>query len=136
MGQINAKAHQAEIKLGQMIVSAHKTGDPVDRSNKEIGVALEEFEKKINHIMEVQEFFLEDRPSDYYNLACFSPHMVADKLLKVTRAHVKKTLTKNGVDTSDLTLNDIKPPNFTSNCYKYEPFGFSPWLKSLSLGGR
>ncbi len=137
MGQINARANQAEIVLGTMITSAHKTGDPLDRSNGKIGVALEEFEQKIHSIMKAQEFSLEYR---YFanerrdaNLACFSPTMIADRLLEVTRDHVQKKLSKEGVDASDLSINDVKPQELPRICYKYDPFEFSPWIKTLNI---
>lgn len=137
MGQISGKANQAEITLAAMIMSAHKTGDPVDRSNKMIGVALEEFEKKIPPIMEAQEFSLDYRyftnERDYDNLACFSPKMIADKLLEVTRANVQKKLSLEGVDASDLSINDVKPQELPRICYKYAPFEFSPWIKTLNI---
>ena len=148
MGQINTKAWEAkgsDKSLEEMLESAYKTGAPKDRSNREIYRALDYFVQDIDIIMKNQEFPLESRSSGNPhddNLGCFNPNSVADVLLNVTNAKVQAKLAgvkKYGVDTSDLGVNDIKPPVLPNDidraCYGYEPFKWSIMKPSRSFLG-
>lgn len=148
MGQINTKAWEAkgsDHSLEELIESAYKNNAPKDRSNKDIKLALDYFVNDINIIMKNQEFPLESRSSGNPhddNLGCFNPNSVADILLNVTNAKVQAKLAgvkKYGVDTSDLGVNDIKPPVLPNDidraCYGYEPFEWSIMKPSRSFLG-
>jgi hypothetical protein len=139
LGQMSRKANQADITLAAMLMSAHKHGEPTDRSNADIKMVLGKFVDDIDIIMRGQEFPVRERfDRNMNNMACFSPAVVADNFLKVTDDKVKAELRKKKEfeNDPDLGTSDIKQPALFSNkCYKYAPFEFSKWWGDKPLFG-
>lgn len=135
MGQINNMTLQAERILAPMVMVETKAEAPIDRSNEQIKIVLDDFEKKIEKIIQQQEFSSEKKSlngnvtylgkvgsNSIDSFACFTPQLISDKLLEFTKLKVKNGMSKEKPAIDAANLGNIAPILPRDSCYRHAPW--------------